>query len=165
MPKPDERFPAKDRQSRSGKDDSAKKGGKGGKYTWEGDGDEGPARVDKRDPNYDGPQDEVKDCKIVSVTKDQGAKVEVPDKDEPVDIPASDLYMVRWKSRNPMDTTFDIVKNPAFTEGKKVTVYHRNGKYTLHKAAKRRPRRPKTEGDRKPREPRGDRPPRAPRQE
>eukprot|EP00937_MAST-01D_sp_MAST-1D-sp2_P002146 g2146.t1 len=43
---------AKDRQSRSGKDDTAKKGGKGGAYTWEGDGSEATAVVDKGDPNY-----------------------------------------------------------------------------------------------------------------
>ena len=36
-------------------------------------------------------------------------------------------------------------------QGKKVTLYHRNGKYSLHKAAKRRPprkpRAPRTDGD------------------
>ena len=38
----------KDRHSRSGKDDRAKKGGKGGAFTWEGDGSEdGPAVLDK----------------------------------------------------------------------------------------------------------------------
>ena len=42
----------KDRQSASGKDDRAKKGGKGGSYTWEGDGSEDVAPIDKGDPNY-----------------------------------------------------------------------------------------------------------------
>ena len=43
----------KDRHSRSGKDDRAKKGGKGGAFTWEGDGSEdGPAVLDKGDPNF-----------------------------------------------------------------------------------------------------------------
>ena len=149
MPKEEAR--PKDRQSRSGKDDRAKKGGKGGAYTWEGDGSEGPARMDKGDPNYDGPQDVINDAKIVSVTKDAGGKVQVEGKEEPVDVPASDFWMVRWKSPNPASTDFDLVKNPAFTEGKKVTLYHRNGKYSLHKAAKRRPprkpRAPRTDGD------------------
>eukprot|EP00936_MAST-01D_sp_MAST-1D-sp1_P001708 g1708.t1 len=43
----------KDRHSRSGKDDRAKKGGKGGSFTWEGDGSEdGPSVLDKGDPNF-----------------------------------------------------------------------------------------------------------------
>ena len=42
----------KDRQSASGKDDRAKKGGKGGSYTWEGDGSEDTAPIDSGDPNF-----------------------------------------------------------------------------------------------------------------
>ena len=42
----------KDRQSASGINDRAKKGGKGGSYTWEGDGSEDVAPLDKGDPNY-----------------------------------------------------------------------------------------------------------------
>ena len=43
---------AKDRQSASGKDGRAKKGGKGGSYTWEGSGSEDAAPLDKGDPMY-----------------------------------------------------------------------------------------------------------------
>ena len=52
MPKEQEK--PKDRQSRSGKDDRAKKGGKGGGYTWEGDGSHDLAAPDAGDPMYDG---------------------------------------------------------------------------------------------------------------
>ena len=42
----------KDRQSATGRDGRAKKAGKGGAYTWEGNGSHAPAALDKNDPNY-----------------------------------------------------------------------------------------------------------------
>ena len=41
-----------DREDRTGKDGRAKKGGRGGGYTWDGNGCEEPVPVDKGDPNY-----------------------------------------------------------------------------------------------------------------
>eukprot|EP00937_MAST-01D_sp_MAST-1D-sp2_P002181 g2181.t1 len=49
---------AKDRQSGTGRDGRAKKGGRGGAYTWEGDGTDGRDALDADDPNYVGDEEE-----------------------------------------------------------------------------------------------------------
>lgn len=60
----------KDRKSGTGMIGSPKKGGRGGKYTWAGDGyshaelgfDKGLAAIDANDPNFEEPKDNVVDA-------------------------------------------------------------------------------------------------------
>ena len=56
----------KDRRSASGRNDRAKKGGKGGAFTWEGDGSEDVAPVDKGDPNYVSDEEERDEAAVMS---------------------------------------------------------------------------------------------------
>lgn len=54
MPRSPEKSDRKNKTGMKGGPKDAKKGGKGGKYTWGGlDVQDGPAVLDKGDPNYD----------------------------------------------------------------------------------------------------------------
>ena len=141
-----------DRKDRTGKGTGeARKGGRGGggRFANDGSTDAGPTR--RGDPNFDGPQEEISGCKIITVTKDAGGKAKVPGAEEPIDLPASDFLMVKWSGTS--NSNFDVVKNPAFSEGRTVTLYlnTKSGRYTLHKNVPRKPRKP-----REPRAPRAE---------
>lgn len=143
-----------DRKDRSGlgkTSGEARKGGRGGGGRFGNDGSTDAGATRRGDPNFEGPQDEIKECKIVTVTKDAGGKAKVPSSDEHVDLPASDFLMVKWTG----GLSFDVVKNPAFAEGRVVTLYlsQKTQRYTVHKNRERKPR--------VKREPREDRRPKA----